>query len=59
MLLSTGMRVKGKVAVYAAPGRDRLSDYARSPQTFRYVVTQKNTLIINASHIVELTELAD
>lgn len=59
MLLSTGMRVKGRVAVYAAPGRDRLSDYARSPQTFRYVVTQKNTLIINATHIVELTEIAD
>jgi hypothetical protein len=59
MLLSTGMRVKGKVAVYAAPGRDRLSDYARSPEAFRYVVTQKNTLIVNAAHIVELTELAD
>ena|SRR6187401_449454 len=59
MLLSTGMRVKGNVAVYAAPGRDRLSDYARSPQAFRYVVTQKNTLIVNAAHIVELTELAD
>ena len=59
MLLSTGMRVKGKVAVYAAPGRDRLSDYARAPQVFRYVVTQKNTLIINAVHIVELTEIAD
>jgi len=59
MLLSTGMRVKGKVAVYAAPGRDRLSDYARSQQAFRYVVTQKNTLIINAAHIVELTELPD
>ena len=59
MLLSTGMRVKGKVAVYAAPGRDRLSDYARSSQTFRYVVTQRNTLIINAAHIVELMELAD
>jgi hypothetical protein len=59
MLLSTGMRVKGRVAVYAPQGRDRLSDYARSPETFRYVVTQKNTLIINAAHIVELTELAD
>ena len=59
MLLSTGMRVKGMVAVYAAPGRDRLSDYARSTQAFRYLVTQKSTLIINAAHIVELTELAD
>lgn len=59
MLLSTGMRVKGRVAVYAPQGRDRLSDYARSAEPFRYVVTQKNTLIINAAHIVELTELAD
>jgi hypothetical protein len=59
MLLSTGMRIKGRVAVYAPQGRDRLSDYARSPETFRYVVTQKNTLIINAAHIVELTELPD
>jgi hypothetical protein len=59
MLLSTGMRVKGRVAVYAPQGRDRLSDYARSPEIFRYLVTQKNTLIINAAHIVELTELAD
>jgi hypothetical protein len=59
MLLSTGMRVKGVVAVFAAPGRDRLSDYARSPLTFRYLVTPKHTLIINATHIVELTELAD
>jgi hypothetical protein len=59
MLLSTGMRVKGKVAVYAPPGRDRLSDYARSSQMFRYLVTQKTTLIINATHIVELTEIPD
>jgi len=59
MLLSTGMRIRGRVAVYAPQGRDRLSDYARSPEAFRYVVTQKNTLIINAAHIVELTELPD
>ena len=59
MLLSTGMRLKGGVAVFSAPGRDRLSDYARSSQSFRYLVTQKDTLIINAAHIVELTELAD
>ena len=59
MLLSTGMRIKGKVAVYAAPGRDRLSDYARSPQVFRYVISQSNTLIVNAAHIVELTEVGD
>jgi hypothetical protein len=47
------------VAVYSPPGHQRLSDYARSPEAFRYLVTQKNTLIINVAHIVELTELAD
>ena len=59
MLLSTGMSVKGMVAVYCAPGRDRLSDYARQPQAFRYLVTQTHTLIVNSAHIVELLELAD
>ena len=59
MLLSTGTRVKGVVAMYSAPGHDRLSDYTREPLSFHYVVTQKNTLIINAAHIVELAELTD
>jgi hypothetical protein len=59
MLLSTGIRVKGFIAVHSAPGHDRLSDYARSPQTFHYLVTPKSTWIVNAAHIVELTELAD
>jgi hypothetical protein len=59
MLLSTGVHVKGGVALFVAPGRDRLSDYTRSSQQFRYLATQNGTLIINAAHIVELTELAD
>ena len=59
VVLSTGMHVRGIVAVYSPPGHQRLSDYARSPEAFRYLVTQKNTLIINVAHIVELTELAD
>ncbi len=59
MLLSTGMRVKGLIAMYSAPGHDRVSDYTREPLAFHYLVTHKNTLIINAAHIVELTELAD
>ena len=59
VVLSTGMHVRGVVAVYSPPGHQRLSDYARSAEAFRYLVTQKNTLIINVAHIVELTELAD
>jgi hypothetical protein len=58
MLLSTGRRVAGTVAVYQPAGRDRLSDYARSGDMFRYLVTPEQTLIINAAHIVEIVESA-
>ena len=57
MLLSTGMRVRGKVAVYAAPGRDRLSDYTRTPELFRHVETPDGTVVVNLAHIVELREI--
>jgi hypothetical protein len=59
MVLSTGARVAGTVAVYRPSGQDRLSDYARSDEQFRYVVSATRTLIVNCSHIVELCEVAD
>src|SRR5688500_4040959 len=59
MVLSTGSCVSGTVAIYRPTGRDRLSDYARSDELFRYVVTSGRTLIVNATHIVELNEIAD
>ena len=54
--LSTGACVNGTVAMYEASGRDRLSDYARSDEHFRYVVTPDRTLLVNAAHIVEWSE---
>lgn len=59
MTLSTGGCVSGTVAVYRPLGRDRLSDYARSDEHFRYLVTPDRTLIVNATHIVELSERVD
>ena len=59
ILLSTGARVSGTVAVYRPAGHDRLSDYAHSPQAFRYLETADHTLIINSSHIVQLMESAE
>ena len=56
MLLSNGSTVDGRVRVYRPTGRDRLSDYARAPQVFRYVETADGTIIVNADHIVELRE---
>jgi hypothetical protein len=56
ILLSNGEAVEGHVRVYRPSGRDRLSDYARAPEMFRYVETPGGTVIVNADHIVELRE---
>jgi hypothetical protein len=59
IVLSDGQAVEGRVRVYRPTGRDRLSDYARSPERFRYVETQDGTVIVNAEHIVELRETSE
>jgi hypothetical protein len=59
ILLSDGSSVEGQVRVYRPTGRDRLSDYARAPEMFRYVETATGTVIVNADHIVEFRETAD
>jgi hypothetical protein len=59
ILLSTGERVVGAVRVYRPEGRDRLSDWARQADVFRYVEAGDRTLVVNAAHIVEVTEVAE
>ena len=56
MLLSNGTRVSGAIRVYTPPGHERLSDYARTPETFRYVETPVDTLLVNIAHVIELVE---
>ena len=57
ILLSTGQRVTGFVRVYLPEGRDRLSDWTRQPEPFRYIETDSATFIVNAAHIVAVTEV--
>jgi hypothetical protein len=57
VVLTTGETITGHVVVYRPPGRDRLSDYAHSDEHFRYVELADRTLLINAAHIVEMTEV--
>ena len=59
VLLSNGNAVKGRVRVYRPNGRDRLSDYARESEMFRYIETADGTVIVNADHIVELRETTE
>ncbi len=56
ILLSSGEAIDGRVRVYCPSGHDRLSDYARMREPFRYVETKGATIIVNSAHIVELRE---
>ena len=56
MLMSNGMRLHGSVRVFRPQGRDRLSDFTKAEETFRYLEAEDATYIINVHHLVELTE---
>jgi hypothetical protein len=57
ILLSNGQRINGGIRVYRPEGRDRVSDWTRQPEVFRYLEAQDSTLIVNAAHIVAITEV--
>jgi hypothetical protein len=56
MLMSNGMRLHGSVRVFRPQGRDRLSDFTKAEETFRYLEAEDATYIINVHHLVALTE---
>lgn len=58
LLLSNGRRLEGAIRVYRPEGHDRLSDWTRQPEHFRYIESGRATLIVNAAHIVALTEVS-
>lgn len=56
MVLSDGTRLTGSIRAFFPVGHDRLSDYVRAPETFRYLECADATFIINSAHIVEMKE---
>jgi len=58
MLLSTGAELSGAVRVYRPEGRDRLSDWTRQPEAFRYLETSTGTVLVNMAHIVDIFEVS-
>jgi hypothetical protein len=56
VLLSNGTRLRGTVRVYQPQGRDRLSDFARGAETFRYLEAEGDTYLFNVRHVLELAE---
>lgn len=59
MALSNGTTLTGGVRVYRPQGRDRLSDYTRTPEPFRYLEAADGIYIVNMRHVVHLSELAE
>jgi len=57
MRLSNRLVLRGTVRVYRPAGRDRLSDYARQAELFRYLENADGTYIVNSAYIVELSEM--
>ena len=57
ILLSNGRRIEAFVRIASPAGRDRLSDWTRLPEVFRYVEFGDSILIVNAAHIVAFTEV--
>lgn len=59
MKLSNRVELQGTVRVYLPEGRDRLSDYARSTENFRYLESAEGTFVVNVDHIVQLSDLPE
>jgi hypothetical protein len=59
VLLTTGEMITGHIVVYRPAGHDRLSDYAKIDERFRYVELADRTVLINSAHIVALTEVTE
>lgn len=57
VLMSDGRRIVGSVRVYRPEGRDRLSDWSRHGERFRYIEAPDATFIANVAHIVEASEV--
>jgi hypothetical protein len=59
IFLSNGQRVVGHVRVYQPQGRDRLSDWTRQSDVFRYLETGGGIILVNAAHIVDVSEVPE
>jgi hypothetical protein len=58
VLLSNGDRVAGAVRVHRPEGRDRLSDWTREPDIFRYIETGATAMLVNIAHVIEVSEVS-
>jgi len=59
VVLSTGERLTGTIRIHRPQGHDRLSDWTRQPEIFRYIETADRTLMFNMRHVVSVSEVPE
>ena len=59
MLLANGERLSGELRVILPYEQARLSDYLRSKDLFHYLELPTGTLILNFTHVIELTPISE
>lgn len=59
LLLSTGHRMTAVLHLSLPDGHDRVSDWTRLPELFRYVEENGRDVIVNAAHIIGVSEVAE
>jgi hypothetical protein len=57
LTMSNGDAVCGEIRVYLPDGCNRVSDWAREPDTFRSLEVGRDTVLVNIHHVVEIREL--
>jgi len=57
MRLSTGAELTGAVRVHRPEGRDRLSDWTRQPEVFRYLEAGGRLLLVNLAHVIDVADV--
>jgi hypothetical protein len=56
VVLSNGRTLAGAVRIDQPEGHNRLSDWVRHGDAFRYLETEEMTLLINLAHVVSIVE---
>jgi len=57
MRLSTGAELTGAVRIRHPEGHDRLSDWTRQPEVFRYLESGGRLLLVNLAHVIDVTDV--
>ena len=56
LLMSSGQTLSGTIRIHRPAGCDRVSDWLREPEAFRYLETDRTTLLVNIHHVAEVVE---